>query len=116
LEDVMRIGIIGGLDRSESNYVRLAEKLGHELLVHSGHLGGRGAQALEGLLERSDVVVVVTDVNSHGALTLARRRLREVGRTPLLLRKCGFTRFNALLLALTQRERQGTDVWAALAS
>jgi hypothetical protein len=112
----MRIGIIGGLDRSESNYTRLAEGYGHELLVHGGHLGGRGAQALESLLEKSDVVVVVTEVNSHGALQLARRRLRERGRTPLLLRKCGFTKFNALLEALTLRERQGTDVWAALAS
>jgi hypothetical protein len=55
-------------------------------------------------------------VNSHGALTLARRRLRDRGRTPLLMRKCGFTRFTALLEALTQREQQGTDVWAALAS
>jgi hypothetical protein len=112
----MRIGIIGGLDRSESNYVRLAERYGHELLVHGGHLGGRGAGTLESLLEKSDVVVVVTDVNSHGALTLARRRLRDRGRTPLLMRKCGFTRFTALLEALTQREQQGTDVWAALAS
>jgi hypothetical protein len=110
----MRIGIIGGLDRSESNYVRLAESLGHELLVHNGQLGGRGARALEGLLERSDVVVVVTAVNSHGALKLARSRLRERGLAPLLLNKLGFTRFNELLAALSKRGE--TQLSSALAS
>ncbi len=96
----MRIAIIGGLGRAEPYYTRLAEAAGHRALFHDGAIGGRGTQALEHLVERCDVVVLVTDVNSHGAVQLVRRRLRERGRSPLLLRRMGLARFATLLAAL----------------
>lgn len=96
----MRIGIVGGLTRAGSHYCRLAASAGHELLFHDGWMGGRGVKSLEHLVERSDVVVVVTDVNSHGAVQLARSRLRAGGRSPVLLRRCGLARFGALLAEL----------------
>ena len=100
----MRIGIVGGLDRVESLYGQLAEEAGHEAVFHDGHVGGRGTQALARLVDGCDVVVVVTDVNSHGAVQFARRRMRRRGRTPLLLRRFGPARFVTLLAALNVRE------------
>ncbi len=119
----MRVGIIGGLDRAEPHYGRLAVDLGHEALFHDGQICGRGARALEHLVDRCDAVVIVTDVNSHGAVQLARRRLRGRGGSPLLLRRCGLARFRRLLAALNvgalaQRaggaaSASGPDAWGA---
>ncbi len=52
---------------------------------------------LTDMVERCDLVVIVTDVNSHGAVQLTRRLLRSLGREPVLLRRCGTGRFATLL-------------------
>lgn len=101
----MRIGIVGGLDRAGSVLSRMAAVAGHELLLHDGSMSSCGARALERLVERADLVLVLTDVNSHGAVRHARQILRERGRSPLLLRRCGSVRFAALLEAMRRRER-----------
>lgn len=101
----MRIGIVGGLDRAEPRFQRLAESAGHETIFHTGRVGGRGSLALERLVEQSDVVVIVTDENSHGAVQLTRKLLRLKGREPLLLRKCGVGRFASLLEELASPVR-----------
>jgi len=99
----MRIAIIGGLERTARHYSELAMGAGHEALFHDGKVRGRGARMLECIIDRSDLVVIVTDVNSHGAVRLARRRMREQERTPLLLRRFGLARFARLLAAITVR-------------
>lgn len=96
----MRIGIVGGLDRAESMLARLAEASGHEAIFHDGSTSASGVRALERLVEHADLVVIQTDVNSHGAVRLTRRLLREQGRAPVLVRRCGLSRFAALLAAL----------------
>ncbi|HTP24841.1 MAG TPA: DUF2325 domain-containing protein [Anaeromyxobacteraceae bacterium] len=103
----MRIGIIGGLARAEPHYERLAVAAGHRVLLHGGILRGRGIKALERLADGCDLVVVITDVNSHGAVQHVRRRLRERGRSPLLLRRLGLTRFATLLAALEAADARG---------
>ena len=67
----MRIGIIGGVERSESAYRQVAELAGHTLAYHSGHMQGRGTLALSTLIKSVGLLIVITDVNSHGAVTLA---------------------------------------------
>ena len=96
----MRIALIGGLERAEPHFERLAHDAGHEIVFHDGRTGGRRAQVLASLCERSELVVVLTDVNSHGGVQLARRVLRERGRSPLLLRRISLSKFGALLEAL----------------
>jgi hypothetical protein len=107
----MRITIIGGLDRGHERYEKLAAAYGHELFCHEGWMTGPRAGSLERLVESSDVVVIVTDVNSHGAVLAARKALRRQGRSPLLLRKCGISRFTQLLEAM-----KGRGAHVALAS
>lgn len=100
----MHIGFVGGIERGESHYQALAARAGHVVEFHYGHVGGRGSPALESLIERSDVVVVLTDVNSHGAVQLARRLVRRSGVRLLLLRRCGLARFGELVASLPSNQ------------
>jgi hypothetical protein len=97
----MRIGVVGGLERNESDQHRLAKRYGHETIFHPGHLQGRGTRTLQTLIDQSDLVVIVTDVNSHGAVQLTRRLMRAAGREPVLVRRLGLSRLEELLQSLT---------------
>jgi hypothetical protein len=97
----MQIGLVGGLDRNHRQYVEAAARAGHSLEHHTGHMAGRGSGTLASLVERSDVVIVVTEVNSHGAMWEARRQSRAFGRPCVLVRRLGMQRFRALLEKLT---------------
>ena len=103
----MRVGIVGGLERSDQHYRAVAEELGCEVAFHTGHVGGRGRAALAQLVDGCDVVLIITDVNSHGAVQFARKRMRIRGRTPILVRKCGLSRFAELVKELTGRGAEG---------
>ncbi|HVP68000.1 MAG TPA: DUF2325 domain-containing protein [Anaeromyxobacteraceae bacterium] len=102
----MRIAIIGGVERTEPLLARLAKAAGHEVLFHRGAVGARGVRSLERVIDQADLVIVVTDVNSHGAVRLARRFLRERGRVPVLLRRCGTARLAEMLDAIGTRRGQ----------
>jgi hypothetical protein len=79
----MRIGIIGGLDRNARDLEAVAEAGGHRVETHTGVVGGSAsASGLRALVARADVVFVLTDVNSHNAVRIARRTARLHG-TPL---------------------------------
>lgn len=93
----MRIGMVGGLDRNEGAYAALAERAGYDFEHHNGHLAGRGSATLEALIDRSDIVVVVTCVNSHGAAWRARRLARQRGRLCYVMSRCGPNKFVELL-------------------
>ena len=97
----MHIGLVGGLDRSEAQYRQLAERAGHSIEWHTGDLAGRGAGTLEALVERADIVIVVTAVNSHGAVWRARKLAKLRGKRLLLLSRCGVSRFGGLLAELS---------------
>ena len=93
----MHIGIVGGLDRNEGFYQDLAQRAGHHFEHHNGHLAGRGAATLGTLVERCDVVIVVTDVNSHAAVWRVRRLAKQRGSRVILMSRCGPSKFTALL-------------------
>ena len=108
----MRVGIVGGLERSDQHYRAVAEEAGFDAVFHTGHVGGRGRAALAQLVDGCHIVLIVTDVNSHGAVQFARRRLRVHGRTPILVRKCGLTKFGELLREIRDRNAQPASVAA----
>jgi hypothetical protein len=103
----VRIGFIGGVQRYEVQLERLAAAAGHELEYHNGDVRGRGAQALEGLVDRCRLIVIVTETNSHGAVLLARKLARQRGRGTLLLRKSGISGFTRLLEAIDKATARG---------
>ncbi len=98
----MHIVIVGGLDRAESQLERMAHQAGHSFELHTGHMGGRGSTNLESAIERAHLVIVVTDLNSHGAVQVARKTATRLGRSMLIVRKCSTARFGQVLGALAR--------------
>lgn len=103
----MRIGWVGGVERYEVQLERLAHAAGHEFEYHDGDVRGRGTQSLEGLVERCQLIIIVTETNSHGAVLLSRKLARQKGRGTLLLRKSGITGFARLLAAIDKATARG---------
>jgi hypothetical protein len=93
----MRIGIVGGVERSEAEYRNIAERAGHSVVFHGGHVGGRGSDTLAALARSVDFLIIVTDVNSHGAVQLARREARRHDVPVVLRRRCSPTRLAAIV-------------------
>jgi hypothetical protein len=102
----MHIGLIGGIERGNHHYETLAAAGGHTVEIHSGHLAGRGVDTLAAIVERSDLIVVITDVNSHGGMWSARRMARARGRRCVLVRRMGPSRFRALLGELEESDAE----------
>jgi hypothetical protein len=99
--DSMRIGIIGGVDRSGSLLQEVAEARGHQLELHTGVMASAvAASSLRALIARSELVVVVTDVNSHNAVRSARREAKLHNRPLRIVRRMGSAQFAALLRGL----------------
>jgi hypothetical protein len=98
----MRIGIVGGAECVENEYRRVVRDTSHELEFHSGHMSSGGARSLQTLMKRCDLVVIITDVNSHAAVVKARRLARAAGRSPLFARRFGVRGLSALIEGAAQ--------------
>jgi hypothetical protein len=96
----MRIAIVGGLERHESEIERRAGEHGHAVEFHRGRVGGRHAGELEAMVQRSDLTIIVTQVNSHGAMYLAKRAAGRCGRPALIVRTCSPSSFSTILASL----------------
>jgi len=96
----MRIGIIGGLDRNARELEGIAAARGHQLELHTGVLSGHASAAgLRALVSRVDLVVILTDINSHNAVRLARRHAKLRNRPCRIMRRLGASQFTAFLEA-----------------
>jgi hypothetical protein len=93
----MRIGIVGGVERIEERLRTVAVAGGHQLEFHPGHMNGTGGGKLKAIIDRCDLLVVVTDVNSHAAVLQARELARRSGRPLRLMRRLGTAQLRALL-------------------
>jgi hypothetical protein len=100
----MRIGVVGGLDRSAPHLEAIAREAGHVLEHHHGRTGGNGSRAIERLVERSDIVLILMDVNSHGAVAVAKRAARDAGRRSVVMRQCGVSRLAEVIRTLALAE------------
>jgi hypothetical protein len=96
----MRIGWVGGLDRSKALFEEVAIRAGHTLEMHEGHVGGRGSLILEGVVARCDVLIIVTELNSHGGVLHAKRLARRAGRKPVLVRRGSVTSLHRVIASL----------------
>ncbi len=101
----MRIAVIGGRYRNETQLLRTARAMGHELEFEEGHTHGRHVDAIRTAVTRADLVVIVTDVNSHGGVQVAKRVARQVDRPTLIIQNFGVARLCRLLDAFEHRQR-----------
>lgn len=93
----MRIAVIGGLERHEPEIERRAWALGHTVEFHRGRAGGRHSGELEATVQRCDSAIIVTQVNSHGAMYIAKKSAARSSRRALITRTCGPSRFSVIL-------------------
>jgi hypothetical protein len=93
----MRIGIVGGAERIEARLKSLAAAEGHVVEFHPGHMNGTGWRKLEAIIDRCDLLVVVTAVNSHAAVLQARELARRSGRPLRLIQRLGTSQLRALM-------------------
>lgn len=93
----MKVAIIGGRYRNQMHLTRIAERSGHELEVHEGHLHGVGVQEIRRIISRSDLAVILTSVNSHGAMYVAKEWAKHCGTPTLIVERMGAARFEQLL-------------------
>jgi hypothetical protein len=94
----MRIGIIGGAEKHQlRHHEALAAAGGCEVEFHHGHMRGRGPDELRALVARCDLVVIITRVNSHGAVQLARQLVRKYERRSLIVRRFGLHQLEELV-------------------
>ncbi len=92
-----RVAFVGGHDRIEREIVSFAARLGIEVEMHNGHTRGNGATRLAALIQRTDVVVIVTGTNSHNAVHIAKREAAKTGARVCILKSCGTGTARALL-------------------
>lgn len=100
----LRIGLIGGVDRLPALLARAAASVGCEIEHHTGHMTGRGADGLASIIHRADMVVILTDVNSHNAVLAARRLATARGCPHYLMRRCSPRNLVALIDQFTAQQ------------
>ncbi|HKU44733.1 MAG TPA: DUF2325 domain-containing protein [Polyangiales bacterium] len=95
----MRVGIIGGVERNQARYEEVARAIGCDVEFHHGHMRGRGPEALDTLVERCDLIVIVTEINSHSAVRAAQKQCRKRDRRVIIVRKFGISSFEQAVRA-----------------
>jgi len=93
----MIIALVGGLDRNESRYVKIASGSGHKLESHTGRTGGRASEELRRLIDRASLVIIQITINSHGGVQLAKRIAKKNKKPAVLIPRLGQEGFRKLL-------------------
>jgi hypothetical protein len=100
----MRIGWVGGLMRSEVHLARMAAAAGHELEYHNGDVRGHCADKLRKLVDRSAFIIILTTINSHQSVQLAKRIARKHNRPAIVMQRCSRVTFCELLAEFKGRD------------
>jgi hypothetical protein len=93
----MRIGVIGGTEKSLTRYEELAAAHGSHVEFHDGRMAGRGTAALDTMVQRCDLIVIITQINSHAAVRRAQKYCRRHRRHVLIVRRFGLHTFSVIV-------------------
>jgi hypothetical protein len=100
-----RVGFVGGHDRVEREVVSFGSELGLDVEVHNGCTAGQGRHRLVALVERTDLVVIVTGINSHNAVHIAKRTAAKARTHVRILKACGSGTARLLLAEIASAGR-----------
>jgi hypothetical protein len=103
----MHIAVIGGLDRNAAGLAAIAAERKHTLEFHDGHIDGRGRDSLRRIIDRADLVIVETKINSHQAVRYARKLAGDLGRALVITGRVGVTAWVRCLDQLGQLGQAG---------
>jgi ribosome-interacting GTPase 1 len=82
----IRVAVVGGLSRAGDLWSRAGDALGVELEHHDGRTRGSGVAEIVAAVRRADVVVIITDPNSHNGVAAARRAAIAAARPHVLVK------------------------------
>jgi hypothetical protein len=74
--DGKTVAVIGGLKRLEKGYCQVIKDMGGQGISHTGNVRS-GTRRLRQLVNRSDVVVYITPLNSHGSLDVVKKQCKR---------------------------------------
>ncbi len=91
---------MGGLDRLEHQYRHAFKSLGvKKFYFHTGCCAGGGAERLRSATEVADIVVYLTRVNSHNAMSIIKGVCKKSGKSFIALRETGPDQVSKSVLA-----------------
>ena len=83
----LRVAVVGGLSRGAEQWSRAGDAAGVEVEHHDGRTAGRGSEAIVAAVRRAQVVVIITEPNSHAGVAVARRAAIAAARPHLLIKR-----------------------------
>ena len=98
----LRVAFVGGVACVDRQLVALGEELGIDVEVHQGHMEAQSRHRLVSLIGRANVLVLVTGVNSHSAVSVAKREAERAGIEVRIVKFCGSSKARSLLSELVQ--------------
>lgn len=106
----LKIALIGGLDRLERQYRSAFERLGAaKFFFHTGCCAGGGAERLRATTEAADIVVFITKINSHNALSVLKAVCKRSGKSFLAIRATSPDQVSQMVVKELQRPRAETS-------
>jgi hypothetical protein len=84
----LRVAVVGGIGRMQPVYREVVQQLGAEPLFHDGQVGN-GSYKLKNVVCGADIVVFITSVNSHSALSIVKAVCRKKGKRFIALKETG---------------------------
>lgn len=82
----IKVAVVGGLSRAGEQWSRAGDAIGVKLEHHDGRTRGRGSHDIAAVVRRADLVVIITDPNSHGGVAVARRAALSAARPHVLVK------------------------------
>jgi hypothetical protein len=95
--EMMKVAVVGGMDRLAPRYCDVIEEMGGEFLSHNGDCSGSRAQVLAQTVCKADIVVYITSVNSHNALHITKATCKKSGSSLNILRSSSPSALKKLL-------------------
>jgi hypothetical protein len=102
----LRIALIGGHMRNARHLAERGRTAGWKIERHSGYVGGRGSKELRSQIARADIVVITTQVNSHGSMFLAKEYAHRLGIFTAIIRREKFAELEDAIIQYQKNSHQ----------
>lgn len=105
----MHIVVVGGREKNEVELARIAASGGHTIECHDGGVAGRGMNWIKNAVSRASIVVIVTEINSHGAVLAAKKEAQRSHKPTMVVSRLSSARLRGLMQAWLTRDDRATE-------
>lgn len=99
----MHIVVVGGREKNEVELSRIATGHGHTIELLDGDVAGRGIEGIRNAVSRSSIVIIVTEINSHGGVHAAKKEAQRFEKPTMVVSRLSSARLRGLLHAFAVR-------------